>query len=367
MNAIKWSAAALGLLFLAACSGGSGGGSAGPVVAASQEMNQDEEAASAKPATQEEFHESVSGQVSGLLDAIKPAFGSVLVITNDDVTGVESTFEDGSPTVTVNRDVAGDIVLDPASADVVIDHGAEASYVNLPGRTGRTRDLLESTDSSITASRVAVDWDNNDPSDYLAGGYWLRIETQQAAIEVGAFIDGPELDKNNPPIMPVSGTASYQGSAGGLYLAVAGTDAAYPSGSEEIGDFVGVATLNADFLAGTIDGCVGCVGDILLTGRVLNSATGLSDPFMNEPSDVQVNFGSVPFDRSDGTFYGRNVTASSETASIVQSGGLWAGQFSNIPNTDGDPRLVGGAFGGYLSTAGGSEALFVGAFAAGAQ
>ena len=120
-------------------------------------------------------------------------------------------------------------------------------------------------------------------------------------------------------------------------------------------------------MAGTIDGCVGCEDDIYLTGAGSNSITGLPYYFTNEPSDIQLNFGSVPFDRSEGTFHGRDVTASSETASITQSGGLWAGQFSNIPNAAGDPRLVGGAFGGQLSTSGGSEAVFVGAFAAGAQ
>ena len=238
-----FASACMGIL-LAACSGGSGSKTsfmptATPEMEESSASQEEEQADTSEELTSSDARDdaraAVSGQVSGLIKAIKPAFGSVLVITNPDVMGVESTFEGGSPTVTVNRDNASDIVLDPTSAEVVVDYGDEASYVDLPGRTGRTRDLLDVTDSSATFSRVAVDWDNNDPSDYLAGGYWLHIETQPAAIEVGAFIDGPELDKNNPPTLPISGTASYRGSSGGLYLAVAGTDSTYPAGSQELG------------------------------------------------------------------------------------------------------------------------------------
>ena len=46
--------------------------------------------------------------------------------------------------------------------------------------------------------------------------------------------------------LPVTGTATYNGRAGGLYVASAGTDAPLP-GALEIGEYEGRATLTADF------------------------------------------------------------------------------------------------------------------------
>ena len=369
-----FASACMGIL-LAACSGGSGGGSGGPVVSTPQEAMKDAKSQdkpeaptqmtdSTEPVLQEDLRESVRKNLFDLSGA-EPLFGSVLVITNPDVMGVESTFEDGSPSVTVNRGEADDIVLDPVSAAMVADDGNEASYVGLPERTGRAWRIYDTTETSATYSLVAVDWANDNPDDYLAGGYWLHADTE--TVEIGAFIDGPEMDGDNPPTLPIAGTASYRGSSAGGYLALAGTDANYPVGSLEVGEFVGTATLSADFLAGTINGCVGCEDDIYLRGTVFNSATGLSDEFIGLPTDYEVNLGSVPFDRSDGRFDGENVTVTSPSVPITQSSGIWAGQFSNVPNDNGDPRLVGGAFGGLASTAGGTQALFIGAFAAGAQ
>ena len=354
MNAIKWSAAALSLLFLAACSGG-GGGSGGPVVSAPKE---------AEPITQEDFRKSVSGKVLDLLSGTEPVFGSVGVSTGP-LEGIESTFDGQRTTVIMNRGGAGDVTLDTANAYADTDN--EASYVDLPGRTGRTRYVFDATDTSATLGLVATDWMNNNPDDYLAGGYWLHAEGQPLVLEIGAFIDGPELNLNDPPVLPISGTADYRGSSAGLYASVYGTDGGVPLGSTELGEFFGIATLNADFSAGTIDGCVGCEGDIYLSGVYENIDTGALNTFENIPRDYEVNFGSVPFDRNNGTFQGSNVTLSSVRAPITQSNGVWAGQFSNIPNNSGDPRLVGGTFGGQAETAGGTKALFLGAFAAGAQ
>ena len=374
-------------ILLAACSGGSGGGSAGPVVAASQEMNQDEEAAPStsemeeSSASQEEKQADVSEEptvsstrqsaVSALFNqlSVEPSFGSVGASTGT-LEGIESTFDGQRATVTMNRGAANDITLDTANA--YNDSGDEASYVDLPGRTGRTRYVFDHTATSATLGLVATDWTNGDPDDYLAGGYWLHLEGnletgQLTGAEAGAFVDGPELNLNDPPAMPISGTADYRGSSAGLYASVYGTDGGVPPGSAEIGEFLGVATLSADFSAGTIDGCVGCVGDVYLSGVYYDGITGMSSIFEDTPTDYQVNLGTVPFNRSNGTFQGSNVTVSSATAAPFESSGTWAGQFSNVPNNSGDPRLVGGAFGGHASTAGGTQALFIGAFAAGAQ
>ena len=181
------------------------------------------------------------------------------------------------------------------------------------------------------------------------------------------FVDGPELDLNHPATLPVSGTASYQGSSGGLYATRYGTDAAVPAGSQELGEFSAVATLTANFSSGTIEGCVGCVGSILLSGVYYDATTGDAEAFEDFASDYQLRLGTVSFDRSNATFEGTDVTLSHLNVPITQSSGVWAGQFSNLPIASDDPRLVAGTFGGQGSTSGGSQAVFVGAFAAGKQ
>ena len=49
---------------------------------------------------------------------------------------------------------------------------------------------------------------------------------------------------------------------------------AVPEGSEELGEFSGIATLTADFNAGTIDGCIGCAGNVLFSGVHYDKSTG---------------------------------------------------------------------------------------------
>ena len=67
-----------------------------------------------------------------------------------------------------------------------------------------------------------VSWNDADPTDYLAAGWWLTYppDVPFSAFEAatrGVFLDGPELDPANPPDLPLTGTASYSGGMGGLY------------------------------------------------------------------------------------------------------------------------------------------------------
>lgn len=67
-----------------------------------------------------------------------------------------------------------------------------------------------------------VSWDDADPTDYLAAGWWLVYppDVPTWAFESatrGVFLDGPELDPAKPPDLPLAGTASYVGGMGGLY------------------------------------------------------------------------------------------------------------------------------------------------------
>ena len=318
------------------------------------------------PDTVAELRNAVRSQLYGQAGQLRVSFGSVAVATGARVTGVDSSYTGQRATATIQRGSAGTLSLD--SADVYYDSGVQTSAVDLPNRRSRTRYVFDHTGSSATLGLLAVDWSNGDPGDYLAGGYWLHVEANPFSLQVGAFVDGPELDMSNPPSLPVSGAASYQGSSAGLYALQYGTDGgAVPAGSEELGEFAGIATLTANFTAGTIGGCVGCVGDILLSGVYHDSASGDVSTFEDVPTAYRVNLGAVAFNRSNATFQGSNVTLTHPLAPDTQSSGAWAGQFSNRMNGSGDPRLVAGTFGGEGATPGGSRTVFVGAFAAGSR
>lgn len=293
-------------------------------------------------------------------------FGSTAIATGARVTGIASTLSATRATATVRRGAAAAIRID--SDDAWHDSGDRASLVDLPNRRSRSLHTFGRASGAATVGLLAVDWSNGDESDYFAGGYWLHIEADPFSLQAGAFVDGPELDLSSPPALPVSGAARYRGSSGGMYAVRYGSDGGtVPAGSEELGEFAGVATLTADFGAGTIGGCVGCAGSILLSGSHYDKATGEVSTFLNVPTGYRVNLGAAAFDGSAGTFRGSNVTLTHPLAPGTGSSGTWAGQFSNRANAGGDPRLVAGTFGVEGSTPGGSRAVLLGAIAAGSR
>ena len=352
-------AAVAGVALLAACGGGGG---SGPTTEVAPTPAPDP--TPPVPARQaHSFRERLAASPDRIdfRDAAR-YFGSAAVFTPPRPTDIETAFDGRRATVTLERGTRGDIRLDTDRA--WFDDGGGASLLGLPGRMSRIRYTYGADSAGQTLALIAVDRSNGDPADYLAGGYWLRYEPASVpSVQIGAFVDGPELDLAAPATLPVAGTASYRGRAAGLYAAEYGTDATVPPGSGEIGEFSGSADLTADFGAGTIRGCVGCSDRIRLTGVSIDSATGEVDSF-GVVSDYRLEFGATPLDRGNATFQGTDVTLSHPDIQVVSTG-HWAGQLSNRPDAAGDPRAVAGAFGGQATTAGGSRAVFVGAFAAG--
>ena len=122
---------------------------------------------------------------------------------------------------------------------------------------------------------AVVDWDNADPTDYLAAGWWLAYPpgVPARAVETatrGVFLDGPELDPANPPDLPLTGTATYVGGAGGLYTYNYGRSWNELAGSSETAEFAGPISLTADFDQNRLTGCLGCLGPIEIdSGRHL--------------------------------------------------------------------------------------------------
>ena len=74
-----------------------------------------------------------------------------------------------------------------------------------------------------------------------------------------------------------------------------------------------------------------------------------------------MHLGSISLD-SNGTFRGEDVRLEHAAISITRTTGAWGGQFSNIPDSAGAPRLLAGTFGAEAISAGGSEGSFLGSF-----
>ena len=74
--------------------------------------------------------------------------------------------------------------------------------------------------------------------------------------------------------MPVEGGATYVGSAGGLYAYEYGSNWGELEGTTVFEEYEGIITLRADFSQETIQGCIGCEGDITIRRSHLRSALG---------------------------------------------------------------------------------------------
>lgn len=350
-------------LALAACGGGGGGGSA-----PSTSMP----TAPAQPTARTIHEADPGGAVNAASEAANalPAFGSVTQSTSHNIAGISTdaastSFDGRNLTLRIDRQDASTLTLGTA--------GARSTGPNQisPTRSTQSWAVVEADGRSATYAPVYVNWNSADPTDYLAGGYWLHVTGDVTAgtvtgMEAGAFVDGPELAMSAPPNMPVQGTARYAGSARAIYGSRAGTDSPGTApGTVEIGEALALADLTADFGAGTISGCLGCRGEISYQGVVADGATGETYETTYTSTGTRVLMGATPFN-ADGTFRGMNVTLETEVpAVVIKNTGAWGGRFSNIPDSVGDPRLVAGTAGGELETAGGTVILFVGTFTAG--
>ncbi len=240
----------------------------------------------------------------------------------------------------------------------------------MPNHSGRSWTLLNAASDGATIVYALVNWDNDRQTDYLAAGWWLhfqgRLRFPRIPIfdaENGIFIDGPELDTSNPPGMPVTGEATYVGASGCLYAYRYGSGSGNLEGTETFQEVQGIITLRADFSGNTIQGCIGCVGDIVIGRSHLHAALGWrpGDPPEAMPTDYEVHLGPTPFNRN-GAFQNADVRVTHPGRSVTESGGQWSGRFSNRPDGDGNPRLVTGFTQSWFQEDDGGRGLFLGLF-----
>ena len=239
----------------------------------------------------------------------------------------------------------------------------------VPGHQARAWTFLKITDDATSVAHALVSWDPDDPADYLMAGWWAEFPDQKPPVSFEDFtpfaiIDGPEIDHGVTPQLPVDGTASYAGPAGGLYTYKAGSGWGENEGGFVIEEYQGMITLTADFEDGTLKGCIGCVGDLVtqrghfgaFLGQELLDAQGVA-------KDYELHLATAII-REDGMFERGKVTLKHPERTITLTEGYWGGALSSRQDTDGNPRLVAGFSGVYFEESDGSAGELFGSFVA---
>ena len=264
---------------------------------------------------------------------------------------------------------------------VSLDDGTEVSvnttddvYETLPGATpvpghqAQAWTFLKVEKDDTSVAHALLSQNSANPEDYLVFGWWALFPDQhppelslKESIQY-ALIDGPELDHGVVPQVPVDGTATYVGQAGGLYSYVLGSDHGENEGGFVIDEYQGVVALTADFTDGTLRGCIGCEGDLVtqrahfgvFLGEDLIDEQGLSE-------DYEIHLATAII-REDGGFERERVTVRHPERTVTQSEGYWGGALSSRQDTDGNPRLVAGFNVVSFAEGDGAEGQFVGSF-----
>ena len=238
----------------------------------------------------------------------------------------------------------------------------------MPGSASREWLLVQNRHDGRLYAYAVIGWDLDDPADYLAAGWWAHFppggsRRNPDEAETGVFLDGPEIDPSNPPQMPVAGEATYAGGVGGVYRYNYGSGWGELNGASQHTEFGAVIELRANFVDGTIQGCIGCTGDIgIQAGHYLYPiVTWWSRDPVALPSDYELRLGPTRFN-PDGTFENTDVTVMHPERTVTDATGVWAGQFSNVPDPDGNPRRVVGLSDVAFAEADGSSGSFVGIF-----
>ncbi|MCY4419868.1 MAG: hypothetical protein OXC42_01210 [Gammaproteobacteria bacterium] len=252
----------------------------------------------------------------------------------------------------------------------------EVPYTPLvPGHVGRgyVMQKKEISPDQTQLGYAALSWDDDDPSDYLAGGVWMlwngypEILNLREISGLVLFMDGPEIDTEVPPTLPVTGTASYEGASGGIFQYRYSAQHPEHPGGYAIAEYGGSASFTADFAEMTVSGCIGCNGGlVLLQDQPLQH---LLDGLANAPATVAgytLHLGPVPFNEA-GIFENDRISVRHPSKNVLTTEGYFGGQFSNLPNSNGDPRLMTGIYDGTLSEADGARARFLGIATAIAQ
>ena len=251
----------------------------------------------------------------------------------------------------------------PVSANTEDDAvETESRESPIPGHEARNWSFVKEEPEGTSIVYAVASWDGDDPADYLMAGWWAYFDGERppeltfANLEEHALLDGPELDPAAPPELPAAGTASYVGPAGGVYFQVPGATAG--ECLFVLDGWEATVSLTADFGAGTVAGCVGCIGDFVTRPAVVRASRG---DVAADISGYELHFAPQSYG-ADGTFDGGSAEIRHPSRRIVESGGSWGGSFSNKADADGNPRLIAGFGGARYEEDDGAVGSFFGSF-----
>ncbi len=302
------------------------------------------------------------GQAAIVAANTLPKFGSVTQSSNRGADGISTdaanaVFDGQDVRVTIERLNGSTFVLD--TTDDIFVKAPFVPHISAHD-SGQEAYVGELTDTSFYLAYVGASWSGT--SDFLAGGYWMRangLDTASPSFEMGAFVDGPEVSGASPTL-PDTGTATYTGPTQGFYYHEYRGNPLVPDGTQEIGEVVGEIRLTVDFANSLINGCVGCTRRSQVTG-VATYPDGNTSEFENTPIGYQVIYGPTTI-APNGSFRDSSVVLVNPDHPVTDSSGSWGGQFSNILDADGDPRLVTGTGGGDYTHENGTHGVWIGAF-----
>ena len=263
------------------------------------------------------------------------------------------TLDDGS-VASVNTDEDLDEVLPAATP--------------MPGHQAKALTFLKVKEEGTSLSHALLSWDPDNPADYLVFGWWAEFVGQQPPdlslrnTVRRALVDGPELDHGYVPEVPVEGTASYLGQAGGLYRYVPGGEPGENFENVVLEEYQGTIALTADFFDGTVKGCIGCIGDLVTQRGHFGAILGAEvDAPQGTARDYELHLPSAII-REDAHFVRYKVILKHPERTVTTSVGHWAGAFSSRQDTDGNPRLTAGFSGVFFEESDGSYGEFYGSF-----
>lgn len=187
-------------------------------------------------------------------------------------------------------------------------------------------------DTSNTYMSVYSDIQNNADTDYLAMGIWVfGIKSDDGSYS--GFRTGTATSGNDPfdndGLPALTGTATYEGPATGLYMSKANANAA-----PAFDYFNATARLTADF------------GDASAPGRISGSITGGMTDGGGALPDLTLGSADIEQARTGqgGNFQGET---GGMTGNGVALSGIWGGKFfGNGANAAEHPGSVAGTFGG---------------------
>ena len=284
------------------------------------------------------------------------------------VNGTGADGDDSLSDLTLDfRNAAGSVI---GTLNMKEDGKSPSIVEPLTGETGRTlrRLVLEKTDNDQTyQSTVLVSWDsdgaiggsNENPSNYLAMGYWRNAaKTTNSASYFGAFVGGAEFD-GDPSIIVSQASPSNQ-SYSATYKGIA---QGYHTNKKDkhVGEFSASLQLDATFNATPddgsnfsgdgidISGCLGCDEDGIIFDGV-TSDYQLKMAAANLPRTVfHPNSGPTQFGYAFGTFTSSTTLEHKTNGALDGATGSWTGLFgqktAGSAGVDKAPIYVGGTAG----------------------